>query len=268
VVQNDCRLISHQRTSNIISYSEELTNPVASGKNVSPLGAHLSFTNSKKEVKEMDADKCVQCGTQVAPGAKFCESCGAPLVATEAPPEQQRQAQAPAKGTQLRYQSVGIRFAATVIDVLVLSIISWILVSIAIGSAFSSIAPISPATTGDLNATIAQVQASLSQLSGALSAGIATATVITVIVWFFYYTLLEGRYGQTLGKWFCKIKVIKEDGSAPIGYSAAAIRTVLRIIDGLIDYLIGAILIWTSEKKQRLGDRLAHTIVIQLCDAE
>jgi len=216
----------------------------------------------------MDVDKCAQCGAPAGPGAKFCESCGAPLATTEAPLAQERQAQAPVHGTRLRYQSVGIRFAATVIDVLVLSIISWILVSIAIGSAFSSIAPISPATAGDLNATIAQVNASVSQLSGALSAGIAAATVITIIVWFFYYTLLEGRYGQTLGKWFCKIKVVKEDGSAPIGYGAAAIRTILRVIDGLISYLIGAILIWTSEKKQRLGDRLAHTIVIQLCDAE
>lgn len=216
----------------------------------------------------MDVDKCAQCGTQAAPGAKFCESCGAPLTSTEAPPAQQRQTQAPAQGIQPRYQSVGIRFAATVIDGLVLSIISWILVSIVIGSAFSLIAPISSATTGDLNATIAQVSAFVSQLSGALSAGIAVATVITVIVWFFYYTLLEGRYGQTLGKWFCKIKVVKEADGAPISYGEAAIRTILRIIDGLIDYLIGAILIWTSEKKQRLGDRLAHTVVIQLCDTE
>ncbi|MDD1721756.1 MAG: RDD family protein, partial [Euryarchaeota archaeon] len=72
---------------------------------------------------------------------------------------------------------------------------------------------------------------------------------------------------QTLGKWFVKIKVVKENG-APINYTEAAIRTVLRIIDGLIDYLIGAILIWTSDKRQRLGDRLAHTVVVQLCDAE
>jgi uncharacterized RDD family membrane protein YckC len=166
------------------------------------------------------------------------------------------------------YQSVGIRFAATVIDWIVLGIISWILVSLAIGSAFSSIAPIAPATTGNINATVAQVTAQFAQVSGALTVGISTALAITLIVGFFYYTLLEGHYGQTLGKWFCKIKVVKEDGSAPIGYAAAAIRTILRIIDGLISYLIGAVLIWTSEKKQRLGDRLAHTVVIQLCDAE
>jgi uncharacterized RDD family membrane protein YckC len=154
-----------------------------------------------------------------------------------------------------------------VIDVLVLSLISWIFIALAIGSVFSSVAPIAPAVTGDMNATVAQINATATQVSGALSAGIAVAAVIALIVWFLYYTLLEGHYGQTLGKWFVKIKVVKEDG-APISYSDAAIRTILRIIDGLIDYLIGAILIWTSEKKQRLGDRLAHTVVIQLCDAE
>jgi uncharacterized RDD family membrane protein YckC len=171
----------------------------------------------------------------------------------------------PAKGPRLRYQSVGIRFAATVIDVLVLSFISWIFIALAIGSAFSSIAPIQPATSGDINATVAQINATLTQVSGALTAGIATAAVITLIVWFLYYTLLEGRYGQTLGKWFVKIKVVKEDGTK-ISYGDAAVRTILRIIDGIFDYLIGALLIWTSDKKQRLGDRLAHTVVVQLCD--
>jgi uncharacterized RDD family membrane protein YckC len=173
----------------------------------------------------------------------------------------------PMQGPRLHHQSVGIRFAATVIDSLVLGLISWILIVLAIGSAFSSVAPIQPATTGDVNATVAQINATLTQVSGALSGGIIAAAAITLIVWFLYYTLLEGRYGQTLGKWLVKIKVVKEDG-APISYGDAAIRTILRIIDGLFDYLVGAILIWTSDKKQRLGDRLAHTVVVQLCDAE
>ena len=177
-------------------------------------------------------------------------------------------AERPVQEPQLRYQSVGIRFAATVIDVLVLGLISWILVSIAIGAAFSTAAPIQPASQGNINATIAQVNSTVQQVSGALSAGLATAAVITLIVWFLYYTILEGRYGQTLGKWFCKIKVVREEDGASISYGEAAIRTILRIIDAIFDYLIGAILIWTSEKKQRLGDRLAHTVVVQLCDVE
>ena len=60
-----------------------------------------------------------------------------------------------------------------------------------------------------------------------------------------------------------KLRVVREADGSPIGYGAAAVRTVLRIIDGIFIYLIGAILIWTSDKKQRLGDRVAHTIVVR-----
>jgi uncharacterized RDD family membrane protein YckC len=175
--------------------------------------------------------------------------------------------EAPAQGSLLRYQGVGIRFAATLIDSLVIGFIAWIFIALAIGSAFSTIAPIQPATSGDINATIAQFNSTVTQVSGALSAGIAVSVFLALIVWFLYYTLLEGHYGQTLGKWFVKIKVVKENG-AKISYGDAAIRTILRIIDGIFDYLVGAILIWTSDKKQRLGDRLAHTVVVQLCDVE
>jgi uncharacterized RDD family membrane protein YckC len=60
-----------------------------------------------------------------------------------------------------------------------------------------------------------------------------------------------------------KIKVIREDGGK-INMEQAFTRTILRIIDGLFLYLIGAILIWKSEKKQRLGDRIAKTVVVRV----
>lgn len=60
-----------------------------------------------------------------------------------------------------------------------------------ISSAFASVAPV---TSAD------QINATVTQIGGALSAGIATALLVIVVVWSLYYTLLEGRYGQTLGK--------------------------------------------------------------------
>ena len=57
------------------------------------------------------------------------------------------------------------------------------------------------------------------------------------------------------------LKVVTEDGR-PIEWGASIIRNLLRIIDGLFVYLVGAILIWTSPMKQRLGDLLAGTVVI------
>ena len=77
-----------------------------------------------------------------------------------------------------------------------------------------------------------------------------------------YYTYLEGSRGQTIGKMITKIKVVREDGK-PIDMNQAFTRNILRIIDGFIGYLIGAILIWRSDKKQRLGDRVAKTIVVK-----
>jgi len=33
----------------------------------------------------VNEEKCAQCGTPAIPGAKFCESCGAPITATSQP---------------------------------------------------------------------------------------------------------------------------------------------------------------------------------------
>jgi uncharacterized RDD family membrane protein YckC len=59
-----------------------------------------------------------------------------------------------------------------------------------------------------------------------------------------------------------EIKVVREDGK-PIDMNQAFTRNILRIIFGIIGYLIGAILIWRSDKKQRLCDRVAKTIVVK-----
>jgi len=80
---------------------------------------------------------------------------------------------------------------------------------------------------------------------------------------FAYFTLMESFLGATAGKMIFKVKVLKEDGS-PCSFSAAAVRNLLRFIDALpFLYLIGVILMFRSEKKQRLGDRVAKTIVVK-----
>lgn len=81
------------------------------------------------------------------------------------------------------------------------------------------------------------------------------------IAYYVYFIVMEGTSGTTLGKRILKLRVVKVDGS-PLTMGDAAIRNVLRIIDGIFGYLVGAILIWTSPDKQRLGDRVAKTIVV------
>jgi uncharacterized RDD family membrane protein YckC len=78
-----------------------------------------------------------------------------------------------------------------------------------------------------------------------------------------YYIILEGYLGQTLGKMLCGIKVVREDTEEAPGLGAAAIRTVLRLIDGLFGYLVAFIVVLVSGKRQRLGDMAAHTLVVR-----
>ena len=79
-----------------------------------------------------------------------------------------------------------------------------------------------------------------------------------------YFTLLEGIAGATIGKFALGIRVVNEDGSK-LSWSGAIVRNLVRFID-LIPYipayLVGAISVWASPTKQRLGDRWGHTVVV------
>jgi uncharacterized RDD family membrane protein YckC len=76
-----------------------------------------------------------------------------------------------------------------------------------------------------------------------------------------YFTVMEGLFGATIGKFATGIRVRKADGSR-LDFAPALIRNLLRIIDAIFVYLVGAIFVWTSPIKQRLGDRVAKTVVV------
>jgi uncharacterized RDD family membrane protein YckC len=98
----------------------------------------------------------------------------------------------------------------------------------------------------------------------AVSASLGTlGTLAYLVIAFAYYVLLEGYLGQTVGKMLLGIKVVREDNGEVPGIGAAAIRTVLRIIDGLFAYLIAFITVLISGKNQRLGDMAANTLVVR-----
>jgi uncharacterized RDD family membrane protein YckC len=79
-----------------------------------------------------------------------------------------------------------------------------------------------------------------------------------------YYILLEGYLGQTVGKLATGIKVVSEATGATPGIAAAAVRTILRLIDGLFCYAVAFFTVLASGKRQRLGDMAAHTLVIRV----
>ncbi|MEA5418630.1 RDD family protein [Spirulina sp. CCNP1310] len=66
--------------------------------------------------------------------------------------------------------------------------------------------------------------------------------------------------GQTPGKRFVKIRVIRENGR-PARLPQATLRSLLRPVDDL--FFLGMLLIIFSRREKRLGDWLAGTVVIQ-----
>lgn len=79
---------------------------------------------------------------------------------------------------------------------------------------------------------------------------------------FGYFILLEGLFGQTVGKRLLGVVVIKRDG-APCTMRASIVRNLLRIIDGFLSYAVGLVMMLLSEDRQRIGDRAADTVVVR-----
>jgi uncharacterized RDD family membrane protein YckC len=77
-----------------------------------------------------------------------------------------------------------------------------------------------------------------------------------------YYVVCEGATGTTLGKRMVGIRVVDEDGEH-LSFGQAVVRNLLRLVDCLFFYLVGAIFALTSPHGQRLGDRAAHTLVVR-----
>jgi uncharacterized RDD family membrane protein YckC len=59
------------------------------------------------------------------------------------------------------------------------------------------------------------------------------------------------------------VTVVSETTGRPPGVGAAAARTLLRLVDGLLTYTVAFVVTLTSAKRQRLGDMVAHTLVIR-----
>ena len=131
----------------------------------------------------------------------------------------------------------GRRILATIVDAIVFSVIYWVLALL----------------FGSTSAEGGNIAFSLGGL-GAL---------LYIVVVFAYYTLLKGYLGQTVGKMLFGIKVVSEDSGEVPGPGAAAIRTVLRIIDGILFYLVAFITVLASQRNKRFGDMAAHTLVIR-----
>ena len=78
---------------------------------------------------------------------------------------------------------------------------------------------------------------------------------------YLYYGVAEALEGATPGKRLLSIRVVRIDGS-PCGAVASAVRNLVRFLDALFFWWIGALIALATRRRQRLGDLLAGTVVV------
>ena len=139
----------------------------------------------------------------------------------------------------MEYISVGRRALAIIIDTVILAALAIAIFVV----------------TGDVESTSEPGTMSFESRGGGLS------TVLVVLLWLGYFTILEKTAGATLGKKLVGIRVVMQ-GGAPLTWGASVIRNLLRVVDGFFFYLVAAIIVWNSQQRQRLGDMAANTFVV------
>ncbi|MCM3873407.1 MAG: RDD family protein [Pyrinomonadaceae bacterium] len=116
--------------------------------------------------------------------------------------------------------------------------------------------------------------ANFSSLSDELTSAPKWVYAVAILVLFLivsgYFAFFEWLWnGQTPGKRWLKLRVIREDGR-PVTFWEAAVRNLLRSIDIMPApfYSIGLISVFTTARDQRVGDLVAGTVVVREREAE
>ena len=160
-------------------------------------------------------------------------------------PQQPYQAQPPGYGPRYEHADIVHRFVALLIDGIILGVLYAVLMVVFI---FAGVFAFSMGGTF----------------------GFGLWAIVLMVVWFFiaimYFTVQEGGpSGATIGKKLMHLKVV-DTNYQPIDMSKAFIRNLMRLwfISGVafIILIIDVVLILVKPEKQRIGDIVAHTYVV------
>jgi uncharacterized RDD family membrane protein YckC len=183
--------------------------------------------------------QCVECGNAFSindmirhGSAYICVSCK--------PRFMQKLAEGADIHVGLRYAGFWLRFVAQFLDSLLLGIVNFGIQLVALRSML-------PTLSGD---TVA-VPSTTPLL---ISYGLSFLIAIT------YEGMMVGKYGATLGKMACKLKVVKPDGT-PVSYGRAFGRYFARWLS-VLTLLIGYIIAAFDSEKRSLHDRVCNTRVV------
>lgn len=147
----------------------------------------------------------------------------------------------PAASSQLEKAGVPLRFVAVLLDAVIVLFPLAIVVGLLAGGGFRE--------SGDGYASVG-VEVGGNAVWALLAVGLG------------YYVVCEALTGMTIGKRMVGIRVVDENGEH-LSLTAAVVRNVLRLVDGFLFYLVGAIFALASPRGQRLGDRAAGTVVVR-----
>jgi uncharacterized RDD family membrane protein YckC len=118
------------------------------------------------------------------------------------------------------------------------------------------------------------IVADFSRVENALSSAPKWVYAVMILLIFLtfsgYFAFFEWLWsGQTPGKRWLKLRVIREDGR-PITFWEASVRNLLRSFDMMPApfYSIGLISVFSTTRDQRVGDMVAGTVVVREREAE
>jgi uncharacterized RDD family membrane protein YckC len=186
------------------------------------------------------AKHCKRCGGAIPSSQHLLEECGLMETAPGATSSTAGSAAASARAVRrYRFARLGDRFIAFALDLAVLFGLFAIVDAWAImrWSRFEG---------SELQLTAASLLLAISLNSAIL---------------FLYGCLLEATCGATLGKVLVGIRVVRTTQCGAL--AACAVRNLLRIVDGLVFYVVGTAVAACSEARQRVGDLCARTAVIE-----
>jgi uncharacterized RDD family membrane protein YckC len=204
---------------------------------------------------------CSRCGKQVVEGNRFCQACGqevgaAVTVATAGGGAlSQPMGMGEGGSAPLAYAGFWERFAAALIDGLILGIPFW-LVAIGLISMFGGLGIIMhrnpPADPREAMAFVAPMF--MLFFLGMLC--------FTVVRWLYFAGMESSSRQATFGKSVMSLRVTNLEGQR-LSFGHATGRFGGKIVSDLIPFLIGYIMAAFTEKKQALHDLIAGTLVLR-----
>jgi len=138
---------------------------------------------------------------------------------------------------ELNYAGFGIRFAAKILDGLLLGVVIFAPMMILIVSRAGSQRP------GEVDV-----------ISLVFQLGFYVVNLL-------YTVFFLGKFGATPGKMVCKLKVVTGDGGK-VGYGRAAGRYFAEMLSGMICYIGYLMVLFDKEERRALHDRICNTRVI------